>query len=65
MGMDYSPLWISVKTSLLATFVTLFLGVIAAYFIANSKSRFKGVIDGLFTLPLILPPTVIGFFLLL
>ncbi|MEG0640974.1 MAG: molybdate ABC transporter permease subunit [Clostridium sp.] len=65
MGIDYSPLWISIKTALLATIITLIIGVGAAYLIANSKSKFKGIIDGLFTLPLILPPTVIGFFLLI
>lgn len=65
MNMDFSPLWISIKTSLLATIITFFLGVVTSYWIANSKCKFKGLIDGLFTLPLILPPTVIGFFLLL
>ena len=65
MNMDLSPLCISLKTSLLATSITFVLGVTAAYWIANSKSKFKGIIDGLFTLPLVLPPTVIGFFLLL
>lgn len=65
MNMDLSPLWISIKTSLLATAITFVIGILAAYWIANSKSRFKGLIDGIFTLPLILPPTVIGFFLLL
>lgn len=65
MSTNFSPLWISVKTAFLATIITFVLGVAAAYWIANSKSKFKGLIDGLFTLPLILPPTVIGFFLLL
>ncbi len=65
MSTNLSPLWISVKTAFLATIITFILGVAAAYWIANSKNKFKGLIDGLFTLPLILPPTVIGFFLLL
>lgn len=65
MSTNLSPLWISVKTAFLATIITFILGVTAAYWIANSKNKFKGLIDGLFTLPLILPPTVIGFFLLL
>ena len=65
MSTNLSPLWISVKTAFLATIITFILGVSAAYWIANSKNKFKGLIDGLFTLPLILPPTVIGFFLLL
>lgn len=65
MSMNLSPLWISIKTAFLATIITFILGVAAAYWIANSKNKLKGLIDGLFTLPLILPPTVIGFFLLL
>lgn len=65
MNNNLSPLWISIKTALLATSITFILGIISAYWMANSKNKFKGIIDGLFTLPLILPPTVIGFFLLL
>lgn len=65
MSTNLSPLWISIKTAFLATIITFILGVAAAYWIANSKNKLKGLIDGLFTLPLILPPTVIGFFLLL
>lgn len=65
MSTNLSPLLISIKTAFLATIITFILGVAAAYWIANSKNKLKGLIDGLFTLPLILPPTVIGFFLLL
>lgn len=63
--MDYTPLWISIKTAILSTIITFFLGIIISYWMANFKGRSKGIIDGLFTLPLILPPTVVGFFLLL
>ena len=63
--MNFSPLWISIKTSLLATLITFILGIIVSYLVVNYKGRFKGFIDGIFTLPLILPPTVLGFFLLL
>lgn len=62
---DWSPLVISIKTAGIATLVTSIVGVLAAYFMANYKGKFKGIIDGLFTLPLVLPPTVVGFFLLL
>jgi molybdate transport system permease protein len=65
VNMDFSPLWISIKTSLVATIITFFLGIITSYLISNFKGKSKGLIDGLFTLPLILPPTVVGFFLLL
>lgn len=63
--MDFSPLWISIKTSLVATMITFFLGLVISYLVSNFKGKSKGLIDGLFTLPLILPPTVVGFFLLL
>ena len=65
MTTDWSPLWISLKTALLATIITFFIGIIVSYIMANYKGKWKGLIDGIFTLPLILPPTVVGFFLLL
>lgn len=63
--MDFSPLWISLKTSFLATIITSIIGIFISYKMANYKGRGRGIIDGILTLPLILPPTVIGFFLLL
>lgn len=65
MNLDLSPLWISLKTALIATTVTFFLGVAAAWWIFNHRGKGKNLIDGLLTLPLVLPPTVVGFFLLL
>lgn len=65
MSIDWSPLIISLKTAFLATFITFVIGIIASYFMSNYKGKYKGLIDGLFTLPLVLPPTVVGFFLLL
>ena len=63
--MDFSPLWISIKTATFSTIITFFLGIVISYRMSNFKGKSKGIIDGLFTLPLILPPTVVGFFLLL
>ena len=63
--MDYTPLWISIKTATIATIITFFLGILISYWMSNFKGKSKGLIDGLFTLPLILPPTVVGFFLLI
>lgn len=63
--MDWSPLYISIKTSILATIITFFIGILVAYKMAMYKGKSKGLIDGILTIPLILPPTVIGFFLLL
>ena len=65
MNAGLTPLWISLRTSLLATFITFFLGIGSAYLVANYKGKWRGLIDSLFTLPLVLPPTVLGFFLLL
>lgn len=62
--MDYTPLWISVKVAVTATVFTFFLGLAAARLVL-SLGRWKGVVDGLFSLPMVLPPTVVGFFLLL
>lgn len=62
--MDFSPLWISVKTAFTATAATFFLGIAAAGLLSGRKGRFRGFLDGLFTLPMVLPPTVVGFFLL-
>lgn len=64
MDSTYSPLIISMKVALTATFFTFFLGILAAHKVVKLK-RFKGVVDGVFTLPMVLPPTVVGFFLLL
>lgn len=62
--MDFSPLYISLKTAGLATVITFVLGIYAPRFIVKLK-KYQGFIDGLITLPLVLPPTVVGFFLLL
>ncbi|WP_242976094.1 molybdate ABC transporter permease subunit [Desulfosporosinus sp. FKB] len=64
-GIDFSPLWISLRAATLATLVTFFFGLAAASFVSAYRGKFKGVIDGLLTLPLVLPPTVVGFLLLL
>ena len=60
----FTPIWISIKTALLATVITFFLGIYAAVYVIRVK-HYQGFWDGLFTLPMVLPPTVVGFFLLL
>lgn len=60
-----SPLYISLKTVFTSTVITFFLGLAAARWMANYSGRFKSLIDSLFLLPLVLPPTVLGFGLLL
>ena len=61
--MDYSPLWLSLRVAFVATLMTFILGVLAAWLTVKLR-RGKGIVDGLFTLPLVLPPTMVGFFLL-
>jgi molybdate transport system permease protein len=60
-----SPLWISLKTVLLTTAITFVLGIAAARWMSRFSGKLKPVIDGAFILPLVLPPTVVGFGLLL
>ncbi|NCE64824.1 molybdate ABC transporter permease subunit [Pseudoflavonifractor sp. 524-17] len=62
--MDWFPLYNSLRIALIATFFTFFLGIAAAYYAAKLPRAVKGVLDVFFTLPLVLPPTVVGFFLL-
>lgn len=63
--MDISPLTISIKTSLVATLITFILGIIISYKIFWYKGRYESLIDTILTLPLVLPPTVVGFFILI
>ena len=54
---DWSPLFISLKTGILATVLAFFAGIAAARFIMKLNNTAKAVVDGLLTLPLVLPPT--------
>ncbi len=65
LAVDPSPLLISLATTAVATIFTFFLGLVAARALYASKSPLRPWIDGLLTLPLVLPPTVVGFLLLL
>jgi molybdate transport system permease protein len=62
---DWSPLWISLATSVTATLVTLAAGVTAAAWRVRQRGPAMALVDGISLLPLVLPPTVVGFFLLL
>ena len=64
-GLDWSPLYISLKTGAVATVISFFLGLFAARKVIKAGPKIKAVADGLLTLPMVLPPTVAGFFLLL
>lgn len=62
---DYRPLWVSLKTSFTALAIVFVLGLLAAWRSLGVTSRWKGIVDTLFTIPMVLPPTVCGFLLLL
>lgn len=64
MTINWFPLWLSLRVAALATLVSLALGLWIAYLIANRTFRGKELLDALVTLPLVLPPTVLGYYLL-
>ena len=64
-NLDWSPLFISIKTGIVATIFSFFLGIYAARKVVKTSPGKKAIIDGILTLPMVLPPTVAGFFLLL
>lgn len=63
--LDWSPLFISIKTGIIAVFISFFLGIFAAWKTVHKKNGVKAVLDGILTLPMVLPPTASGFFLLM
>ncbi|MEG4840759.1 molybdate ABC transporter permease subunit [Microcoleus sp. B9-D4] len=65
MEFDISPLWISLKSSAIATLITFFMGIAAARWMLSTRIRGKALIEGILISPLVLPPTVVGFLLLL
>ena len=62
---DWSPLWISLKTGIVATIICFFLGIWLARQVVRLGPKTKAVLDGILTLPMVVAPTVAGFFLLL
>ena len=64
-SLDYSPLFISLKTGIVATIICFIFGILTAGWVMGRKSGVRGVIDSILTLPMVIPPTATGFFLLL
>ena len=62
--MDWFPLWNSLRIALISTVLIFFLGILAAYYIARLPRVLKGILDVVLTMPLVLPPTVVGYLLL-
>ncbi|MCQ8129007.1 molybdate ABC transporter permease subunit [Methylomonas rivi] len=61
---DIATLWLTFKVASLATLIMLIVGTPLAWWLARTTSRFKGICNALVALPLVLPPTVLGFYLL-
>ncbi|MBT8134386.1 MAG: molybdate ABC transporter permease subunit, partial [Gammaproteobacteria bacterium] len=61
-GLD--PLLLTAKLAMLTTLILLVIGTPAAWWLANTSSRIKPVIEAVVALPIVLPPTVLGFYLL-
>jgi molybdate transport system permease protein len=65
MGVDWFPLWLSLRVATLSTLAALVGGLAIAYLLANKDFRGKEALDAILTLPLVLPPTVLGYYLLI
>jgi len=63
--MDLTPIWLTLKLAAITTAVLLLLGLPLAYWLSKSRSIFKIIIEAIITMPLVLPPSVLGFYLLL
>jgi len=64
MAIDWFPLWLSLRVAVISTAVALVVGLWLAWLLANRQFRGKEVLDAAITLPLVLPPTVLGYYLL-
>lgn len=64
-SMDWYPLWNSLRIAAISSAIVFFAGIAAAYYVARLPRALKGLLDVVLTLPLVLPPTVCGYFLLL
>jgi molybdate transport system permease protein len=62
---DWLPLWLSLKLALTTTIILLVIGIPLSYWLAYSRQRWKVIVEACVTLPMVLPPSVLGFYLLL
>lgn len=62
--LDWFPLWLSLRVAAIATLLVLMIGIFIAYVLSHKSFRGKTIVDSLITLPLVLPPTVLGYYLL-
>src|SRR6202051_3550313 len=62
--MDWQAFWLTIRLALVVAVVLLFLGLPIAYWIAYSRWRWKFLVEAVVALPIVLPPTVLGFYVL-
>jgi len=65
MGIDWFPLWLSLRVAALSTLISLLAGLWLAWLFTSRTFRGKNVLEACITLPLVLPPTVLGYYLLI
>lgn len=63
--LDWSPIILTLQLALITTVILFVISIPLAYWMANTKSRIKPIIEAIVSLPLVLPPTVLGFYLLI
>lgn len=64
MPIDWFPLWLSLRVAVISTAMAVVIGIATAYLLANRNFRGRDMVDAAVTLPLVLPPTVLGYYLL-
>ena len=63
-GVDFTPFFISFKLALITTVILFFIALPLAWYLSNNNSRFKPFLESIFSLPIVLPPSVLGFYIL-
>lgn len=63
-NLDYEPFILSFKLAFITTFILFFIGIFIAWFLANTKSKIKPLLESIISLPIVLPPSVLGFYIL-
>jgi molybdate transport system permease protein len=63
--MDLSPIWLTLKLAAITTLILLLIGVPVAWWLSKKRSLLKTIIEAIITMPLVLPPSVLGFYMLL
>ena len=63
--MDLSPIWLTLKLAAITTLILLLIGLPLAWWLSKKRSLLKTIIEAIITMPLVLPPSVLGFYLLL